>query len=182
MATKKLFFLFSILMNMAVTKALAYDFSAENTDGVTIYYYYINDATELAVTYANANYNSYSGSIVIPEEVTYMNRTRKVTSIGKNAFRYCNLLTSITIPNSVTNIGSYAFANCTGLTSIAIPNSVTNIGSYAFQNCNALTFVTIPNSVTSIGEWAFYNCSSLTSVTIPNSVTSIGEAAFSNCI
>ncbi|WP_155738355.1 leucine-rich repeat protein, partial [Clostridium saccharobutylicum] len=35
-----------------------------------------------------------------------------VTSIGDSAFRECNKLTSITIPDSVTSIGDYAFSDC----------------------------------------------------------------------
>ena len=104
-----------------------------------------------------------------------------VTSIGLDAFRGCEGLTSITIPNSVTEIGGGAFGECTGLTSIIIPNSVTSIGRYAFCECYGLTSVTIGNSVTSIGNWAFIDCFGLTSVTIGNSVTSIGEGAFAYC-
>ena len=161
--------------------ASAYDFAVENDDGFTIYYNYINNGTELEVTYCgNSNYRSYNGVVVIPEEVTYMNRTRKVTSIGYSAFWSCGL-TSVTIPNSVTSIGNSAFAECSGLTSITIPNSVTSIGGAAFEHCIGLTSVTIPNGVTSIGYSAFYQCSGLTSITIPNSVTSIGGYAFGEC-
>ena len=104
-----------------------------------------------------------------------------VTSIGEKAFRYCDSLTSVTIPDSVTSIGNAAFCECYSLTSVTIPDSVTSIGEDAFYKCSSLTSVTIPNSVTSIGEDAFYKCSSLTSVTIGNSVTSIGDSAFSDC-
>jgi len=66
--------------------ASAHDIEVQNADGVTIYYNYINNGTELAVTFLGSKYDSYSneyqGNVVIPEEVTYMNRTRKVTSIG----------------------------------------------------------------------------------------------------
>ena len=95
--------------------ASAHDIEVQNADGVTIYYNYINNGTELEVTFYGSDYDSYSysndyqGNVAIPEEVTYMNRTRKVTSIGSNAFASCYGLTSVTIPNSVTRIGDGAF-------------------------------------------------------------------------
>ena len=165
--------------------ASAHDIEVQNADNVTIYYNYINNGTELEVTFRGSSYDSYSGeyqgNVVIPEEVTYMNRTLKVTSIRNSAFFGCSGLTSITIGNSVTSIEWCAFEGCSGLTSITIPNSVTSIGQGAFHGCSGLTSINIPNSVTSIGSGAFYDCSSLTSVTIPNSVTSIRNSAFFGC-
>ena len=155
MATKKFLFLFSMLLSMGGTKALAYDIAIENANGVTIYYNYINDGQELEVTNLNNGYSAcYSGVVVIPEEIA----GRKVTSIGGSAFMGCTNLTSVTIPSNVTTIGSQAFGNCRSLTSITIPNSVTDIGDVAFHGCNGLTSVTIPNSVTNIGGGAFWDC------------------------
>ena len=122
--------------------AFAYDIAVENADGVTIYYNYINNGTELEVTYETTGYNSYRDSVNIPEEVTYMNRTRKVTSIGNRAFRNCYGLTSVTIPNSVTSIGERAFEGCSSLTSVTIGNSVTSIGYEAFYGCKNLKTIT----------------------------------------
>ena len=89
-----------------------------------------------------------------------------VTSIGEEAFYYCNSLTSIEIPNSVTSIGNFAFDGCSELTSIEIPNSVSSIGNYAFSRCTYLTSIEIPNSVTSIGYGAFSNCSALETMSV----------------
>ena len=112
----KLTFLLTVLMSMVGAKSFAHDIEVKNADGITIYYNYINDGTELAVTFRGSSYDSYTneyeGNVVIPEEVTYMNRTRKVTSIGYSAFRGCSSLTSVTIPNSVTSFGGSAFQNC----------------------------------------------------------------------
>ncbi len=104
-----------------------------------------------------------------------------VTSIGEEAFVWCDGLTSITIPDSVTSIGSDAFAYCDSLTSVTIGNGVTSIGDYAFYGCGSLTNLIIPDSVTNICEGAFVDCIGLMSVTIGNGVTSVGERAFGDC-
>ena len=158
---KKLFtFLFALV---ATTALWAYDFSVDG-----IYYNILyNNTNEVEVTNQGDDhyYDEYSGSVIIPETVTYDCTTYSVTSIGMGAFAWCSGLTSITIPNSVTSIGKRAFRDCSSLTSITIPNSVTSIGMGAFRDCFGLTSITIPNSVTSIGDRAFYNCSVLTFVT-----------------
>lgn len=105
-----------------------------------------------------------------------------VTRIGKQAFKDCTSLTSVTIPNTVTVIDDDAFHDCSRLASVIIPNSVTSIGDLAFYDCSSLKNVVIPDSVTSIGKHAFYSCNMLESVAIGNSVTSIGEWAFYDCI
>ena len=182
MKTNKLFFLFSILLSMLSTNALAYDFAVKNADGVIIYYNYINNKTEAEVTYSVAKvYNDYSGSVVIPKEVTFNKRTLKVTKIGMSAFTYCKKLTSVTIPNSVTSIGVTSFLDCISLTSVTLPNSVTTIEYGAFGNCTKLKSVNLANNVKIIDIKAFDSCYGLTSFTIPNSVTTIGNHAFFEC-
>ena len=151
----KKFLLSTLLLALPLLASAAYDIAVKNSDGVTIYYNYYNNGTELEVTKGSS---SYSGVVNIPEEVTYMSRTRKVTSIGSSAFYKCTHLSYVFIPNSVTSIGSNAFYNCTDLASMTISNSVTSIGSNAFNKCTSLTYVTIPNSVTSIGSNAFSGC------------------------
>lgn len=181
----KLVFLLTMLMSMVGKTSLAHDIEVANDDGVTIYYKWINNNTELAVSfrgeYHSLREGEYTDNVVIPETVTYKGKTYVVASIDYCAFWLCSNLTSVDIPNSVTSIGEAAFSGCTGLTSIEIPNSVTNIGHAAFSGCSGLTSIEIPNGVTNIGDGAFSGCSGLTSIEIPNSVTSIGESAFRNC-
>ncbi|MBR4336751.1 MAG: leucine-rich repeat domain-containing protein [Bacteroidaceae bacterium] len=186
------FLLLTLLLSLTATKAFGYDLAVENEDGVTIYYNYINNGTGLEVT-SSPSSKHYSGKVVIPDEVTFMNRTRKVTSIGEEAFYDCTGLTSVTIPNSIKKIGSQAFKNCYGLSKVIVKDiaSWCNISFssnplyyahhlYCDEN-NEITNLVIPNTVTSISKNAFSGCSGLTSVTIPYSVTTIGEYAFSNC-
>ena len=155
--------LLTVLISTTVAKSFAYDIEVANSDGVTIYYKWANNNTELAVS-CHGSYYYYSGNIVIPSSVVYNGNTYSVTSIGNSAFYECYGLTSVTIPNSVTSIGNLAFYLCSGLTSVTIPNSVTEISDDAFYYCRSLTSVTIPNSVTYIGRDAFYGCDELTDV------------------
>ena len=182
-------FLFSLV-------SYSYDIEVANADGVTIYYEYINDSTELGVTGPGIHSDRYMGKIVIPEEVTYGDKTYKVTDIGNDAFNGCSGLTSITIPNSVTSIGHGAFGGCTGLTSVTIPKSVKYIAVGAFGSCSSLQKVIVPDIAAWCGIEFGYDTSNplvyahhlfsddnteIKDLVIPNGVTSIGDCAFWGC-
>lgn len=127
-----------------------------------------------------AEITDYTGSattLVIPSE---MNGYR-VTSIGDSAFRSCETLTSITIPDNVTSVGDEVFSYCSSLTSVTIGKGITAISYMMFIGCSSLTNIIIPDSVTTINRSAFHECTSLTSIVIPNSVTRIGSGAFRYC-
>ena len=116
------------------------------------------------------------------DSLTTLEITSGVTTIGDNAFYYCNRFTALTIGNSVTTIGDHAFYYCDKFTALTIPNSVTTIGDHAFYQCSGFTgSLAIPNSVTTIGNNAFDSCSGFKSLTIGSSVTTIGNNAFAFC-
>jgi len=131
--------LFTMLMCMVSTTSFAHDIEVKNADGVTIYYKWIKNQTELSVCYQGERFdsfeNEYFGNIVIPESVQYDGKTYNVTSIYEGAFFGCSGLTSIVISNSIEIINGIAFADCTELTSITIPNSVTSIGINILYGC-----------------------------------------------
>ena len=167
-----------LLMSFFSTSAIAHDIEVKNADGVTIYFKWINDKTELQVSYRGDEFDAfgyeYSGNVVIPESVKYNGKTYSVTSIGYGAFFGCSGLTSITFSNSVTEIRYEAFSGCTGLTSIELPSSIKRIDGRAFSGCSIST-VTIPNSVTEIakpsGESPFQHCNSLISIKVESGNT-----------
>lgn len=98
----------------------AHDIEVANADGVTIYYKWINDSTELAVSYRTVSdgsggyyiYHEYTGNVVIPESVIYNGVAYSVTSIDADAFESCSGLLSVTIPRSVVSISSGIFSGC----------------------------------------------------------------------
>ena len=166
---------------VSATPGVIYDKSADGTYAEVVGYNGTATKVKIAEEYQglpvkNIYDNAFEGktieSVVIPDSVT---------SIGSNAFLFCDSLTSVVIGDSVTTIGEYAFYYCSSLTSVVIGDSVTSIGMCAFGYCHSLTSVVIPDSVTSIGDGAFWDCRSLTSVVIGDSVTSIGKIAFGNC-
>ncbi len=100
---KKFIMLIAMALTLCATnKAEAYDFSAVNADGKTIYYN-ISGTSNVMVVFNGIG--EYTGIINIPSTVTYNGTTYSVTKIGTNAFYGCSDLTSVTIPNSDTSIG-----------------------------------------------------------------------------
>ena len=144
-----------------------------------------NPSKGLAFT-LNSDNKSYSVSgigtctdtyIVIPDSYNNL----PVTGIGVNAFRDCESITNVEIPDSIISISYGAFSMCTSLTNITIPDTVTTMGNDVFYGCTSLENVTLGNSISSIGENAFCGCSSIKNIEIPDSVTSINSAAFRDC-
>ena len=110
--------------------------------------YRLNDWTKTAEVTEKSD--GYEGAIVIPETVVFNELTYRVTSIGKEAFAFCDPLTSITIPDSVKRIGWKAFLDCESLEEIIIGNSVKGIGRHAFDGCDSLLSITYQGT---IAQW-----------------------------
>lgn len=127
----------------------------------------------------------------------------EVKRIGKSAFRNCNQLTEIVLPEGLEVIGDTAFYGCTQLKQISLPKSVSQIGAYAykgcplqgtldlmnikdigegaFEGCTGLTSVVLPENLLRIEASLFQGCTGLTVVNIPQCVTTIGISAFASC-
>lgn len=123
----------------------------------------------------------YTGNLVIPDSVIYLNKTYFVTSIGLNAFKDCSELFSIKLSNNILSIGNDAFSGCSNLNQIEIPGSTISIGERSFRDCSNLPSLIIPDNVTSIGHSAFSDCHGLVFISIGRGVINFGERAFCCC-
>ncbi|MBO5907840.1 MAG: leucine-rich repeat domain-containing protein [Clostridia bacterium] len=116
--------------------------------------------------------------------------------ICNGAFSDCNLLESITIPDSVKRIGDCAFLCCEKLASITIGSGVERIGSAAFaeagregwdlyiKDIDAWCQIVVPyleSSPIYRANNVYLNENVLTAITISDNVTKIGDYAFYGC-
>ena len=109
----------------------------------------------------NAN---YAGAITIPATAEGF----PIQAIAPSAFINSNL-TSVTIPATVWDIETDAFKGCQNLASVTLPEGVIlNCGS--FLNCTALTSIELPKGVQLYGSEGnpkiFSGCTNLTAITV----------------
>ena len=126
---------------------------------------------------------NYSGSLVIPSEVTYNGNTYPVTHIYRYAFYGCSDLTSVSIPTSVTTIDPNALEGSAWYNNQ--PAGLLYIGNILYKYRGTMpenASITLRDGTSAIVDGAFFGCSNLFSITIPNSVQDIGWNAFVNCI
>ena len=136
-------------------------------DGYYTYTINNNTATITAVS------TFISGDVVIPSELGGC----PVKVISSYAFRNCNYISSVVVPEGVTVIDSGAF-DSSSLKTIELPSTLATIGSYAFKS-SGLESIIIPDGVTRIEASTFAYCKSIEFVSLPRSVNFIGSHAFS---
>ena len=149
----------------------AYDFSATNAKGDTLYYNVTSDST-VEVTYDMKVYRptrfNFKGHIVIPSVVNYETKSYSVTRIGDMAFMFCPLIDSVTIPEGVETVGRGAFRNCSSLRWVSnFPFSLREMGESAFNACDSIMELHFTSPYCQIGGSAFAGCGSLQEVTLP---------------
>ncbi|MBO7049257.1 MAG: leucine-rich repeat domain-containing protein, partial [Bacteroidaceae bacterium] len=122
-----------------------------------------------------------TGTVFIPQEITYQNEVYIVNGIRSFAFYGCTGLTGLFIPEGIESIGRCSFYGCTGLDNVILPKGIKTIGEAAFSGCTGLKSVLIPETVVSMGGWAFEGCTSLSFAIIPDGVTRIEPGTFVRC-
>ena len=102
-------------------------------------------------------------------------------TVEAHAFRVCETLEYIAIPDCVKVIGRSAFFNCSALKSITLSETLEIICPSAFCNCDAVESIDLPTTLHSLGDHAFHSCRALKSIIIPPSVRALGERSFAEC-
>lgn len=125
--------------------------------------------------------SKYEGDVVIPAVATYRNQQLNVVKIGAEAFRACNNLNTVIIPEGITNIGSQAFYYCTALTNVTFPQTLERIEDrYAFSGCHSLKQINLPDNLQYLGGYAFCD-TGLETLELPSNVIRYGHSIFSKC-
>ncbi|MBP3827960.1 MAG: leucine-rich repeat protein [Prevotella sp.] len=178
-------------------------FKATTAEGVEVTYKIINEEEKTCQVFASNSQTpaidtSTTGSVTIPAEVNGY----KVTSIGVNAFKNCQELTKVILPESVTIINTDAFAGCVKLAEIIFPSKVSDFNQHIFDDTpwyanqpdgplyinNLLytykgempenTVINVPEGCTSISNMAFASQVNLKGIELPTSLERIGYQAF----
>jgi len=90
------------------------------------------------------------------KNITEVALPQGMTKIPDTLFDGCQNLQKVTIPgNTLKTIEHSAFRDCDSLTDITIPDSVTTIETYAFSFCKKLTTITLSPNVKTIEYYAF---------------------------
>ena len=121
--------------------------------------------------------NSYSGDVVVPEQISYKGNTYRVYTIGNNAFACCDELTSVRLPSTVHGIGFCAFLGSDKLRQVFLPDDFRVVNSCAFTGCTSLQQFSIPRKAELVDSLTFYCCASLTSMVLPHRIRTICQGA-----
>ena len=137
----------------------------------------LNEETGNIIT---ACYIGNDTEIVVPAEI----EGHKVVGIGEGTFQFsanAAAITSIILPEGIEFLGNSAFKLCQSLKEIEIPEGVVRIEYGCFGGCMALEKVVLPESLEEIDDFAFAACMKLQEVEIGPNIQRIGMQAFRLC-
>ena len=116
------------------------------------------------------------GLVTLPEQEDSL----PVTAIEDEAFKGCDKLVAVVVPDSITEIGDSAFADCTALRYVQLSSKLTDLGAFAFSGCTAMTGIVIPESVTALSG-TFSGCTALKNITLYPTMKTIYRDTFAEC-
>ena len=142
---RKLRLLICFLIVFCITLcASACSLSKHGSDDVYFRYFWWEDDNTYYISGTNVagktlNNNWEMIDVIIPTEY----KGHPVTVIGWDAFRSCQILRSVTIPEGITGIHSHTFYDCNNLEKVHLPKSMKKFWGGCFASCNSLKEVTV---------------------------------------
>ncbi len=134
--------------------------------------------------YTLVDYHGTGGRVVVPDD-------KNITTIGEEAFKDNDNITSIIIPKTVTQISERAFVNCTALEEVYFISEqkkepadadLSLILKHAFIGCSKLKKVDLSNcKVITVDKEAFYGCEALEEVVDIEKIGTVNDRAFYGC-
>lgn len=109
----------------------------------------------------------------------------KLQKIGEYAFRWCDKLTSLNLPDTpYISISRGAFSVCQSLTDVHLPSGLLSLDSNLFINCGQLKQIEIPAHIKTVWHSAFQGCCNLESVSFhkDSELEEIKEKVFLDCV
>ncbi len=121
-------------------------------------------------TVAPADKEKVVGKIALPKEYLGV----PIVGLTDYAFRGCDELTAIILPETAVQLGRAAFESCKKLCRINLPEGTETIPMSCFSGCSALASISLPSTLIRIADASFVRCSSLTALHIPAATVEIG--------
>ena len=164
------------LMMLALMLSFASGVKASDFKSGDLYYTIVSENNALVRVDKAPSNARYSGDIVIPETVTYDNKTYTVRSMEDGVFNLSDI-SSLNIEAPITILPYFACHACHELVSLKLPSTLERIEQYALSDCNNLTEINLPDGLTDIEYYTFSDCKTLKAIKIPESVINISSVA-----
>ncbi|MBQ4312658.1 MAG: leucine-rich repeat domain-containing protein [Clostridia bacterium] len=167
-----------IMICLWVVSILFIPLRAFATDGINMQ----NSDYKYNISFAGVSVCKYIGDedtceVVVPNRIMGL----RVREIDSEAFRGCDKISDISLPEGLRVIRRHAFADCGNLKTISIPDSVTQIEPGCFEDCVSLAYVKLPKQLNGISEGLFTNCKSLKEIDMPDTMEYLRRYAFAGC-
>lgn len=148
-------------------------------DGATVTYGTISEKDKLAI------FESITpkpvGEYTMPDEVELEGVKYKVSAIKTGAFVSDANLTSINLSKNLLSIGPSAFNKCNGLKTVELPEGLFHMNTSAFAYCDSLEYCKLPSTLKRMESSIFIYCKSLKSADIPKGVEYMGQSVYGYC-
>lgn len=123
---------------------------------------------------------SYSGNLIIPENVVHAGSTYQVTAVGDYAFTGSDVK-YVMLHNGVQRIGQAAFSGCPSFRKVLVSDNMSTVADVGkVEDAVSMKYMSLPEQLTEIGDSAFYK-STVERIKIPGCVKKIGQGAFAEC-